>query len=90
MGNVIVSRNESSEVTDEQRAEAYFNAIIGGELKLKNWNNAVDHLISRINFIANAHPEYEIQSFGEGTKECILKEICSTYKSGKKLKMLMF
>ena len=86
VGNVIVSRNESSEVTDEQRAEAYFNAIIGGELKLKNWNNAVDHLISRINFIANAHPEYEIQSFGEGTKECILKEICSTYKKWKEIK----
>ena len=56
VGEVVLSRKESLEVSEEQRVEAYANAIIDSSLKLKNWNDQVENFLARVNFLASAVP----------------------------------
>ena len=80
VGEVVLSRKESPEVSEEQRVEAYANAIIDSSLKLKNWNDQVENFLARVNFIASAHPEFAIEHFDKNAEKMVIKEICSSSK----------
>ena len=84
VGEVVLSRKESPEVSEEQRVEAYANAIIDSSLKLKNWNDQVENFLARVNFLSSAHPEFAIEHFDKNAEKMVIKEICSSSKSGRK------
>jgi ATP-dependent helicase HrpB len=85
-GEVIVGKKETIEVSREETAKAYSNAISEGILNLKYWGNEVEYFLSRINFIHRNYPEFDIEPFGEDEKKLILDEICLTYKKWKEIR----
>ena len=86
VGEVVLSRKESPEVSEEQRVEAYANAIIDSSLKLKNWNDQVENFLARVNFLASAHPEFAIEHFDKNAEKMVIKEICSSSKKWKEIR----
>ena len=86
VGEVVLSRRESPEVSEEQRIEAYSNAIIDSSLKLKYWNDQVVNFLKRVNFLASAYPEFEIEYFDKNAERMVIKEICSSSKKWKEIR----
>ena len=86
VGEVVLSRCESAEVTEEQRVDAYANAIVDSSLNLKNWNVQVANFIARVNFLASVYPELDMESFDKDTEYLIIKQICSSSKKWKEIR----
>jgi ATP-dependent helicase HrpB len=60
--------------------------VKAGVLHLKNWDNAVEHWIARVNFVANHCPEAEIAPIEDEARQLLLEQICSGATSYKTLK----
>ena len=86
VGEVVLRKKESSEVSEKQRVRAYAEAILQGSLKLKNWNVQVTDFLSRINFLASLYSEFEIQPFDEDAERLVVQKICSSSKKWKEIK----
>jgi ATP-dependent helicase HrpB len=61
--DLVLYEKEEPAPADEQTAAALAQGIIDLKLSLKSWDNAVDKLISRLNFVHQAFPEMGIPSF---------------------------
>ena len=85
-GQVVISKKETTDVSKKQIAEAYSEAIFEGLLNLKHWNQEVEHFLSRVDFICNNYPEYEIDPFGHEAKKLVLEEICLSGKKWKEIR----
>ncbi len=57
-----------------------------GVLNLKNWDNAVEQWIARVNFVAIHCPEAEIATIDDEARQLLLEQICSGVTSYKTLK----
>jgi len=85
-GEVIVGKKETTNVSREETAKAYSNAIFEGILNLKHWGQEVEQFLSRISFISQSYPEFEIEPFEEDQKKLILEEICLSFKKWKEIR----
>ena len=57
-----------------------------GTCPLKNWDNAVEQWIARVNFVAAEFPEFEFPQIDEGGKLLLLEQICQGATSYKEIK----
>ncbi len=71
----------SDKVSDEETAKAFCEQILSGKLKLKNWGEAEDDFVERINFAALVCPESGISAIDEDAKKIIYEQICIDAKS---------
>jgi ATP-dependent helicase HrpB len=86
IGTQKFSVKESFDVSDEEVAVAYANALSAGELVLKNWNVQVQRFIARIEFLHKNFPEYEIEPLDEESIHLLYHEICTGQTSWKSIR----
>ena len=86
LGEVVVSNKESVEATENQRVEAYTNAILDETLGLKNWDQKVENFLSRVNFLASFSSDFEIKPFDKFARELMVREICSSSMKWKEIR----
>ncbi len=86
LGEVVVSKKESVEVNENQRVEAYSNAILNETLRLKYWDQGVESFLLRVNFLASFSSDFEIEPFDEVDRELLVREICSSSMKWKEIR----
>ncbi|MDB6155490.1 MAG: hrpB [Chthoniobacteraceae bacterium] len=83
----LLLRSESSDrVPLEQAAELLAKEVASGSCVLKNWDNAVDQWILRLNLLADWYPEFELPKLGESDRHLLVEQICHGATSYKEIK----
>lgn len=86
-GDLIIEEKPSSEKPEQiKSAELLADAIVDGNLPLKNWNEEVKNWINRVNFFADNCKDYEVCKIDEEAKRMIILELCSDSTSYKEVK----
>jgi ATP-dependent helicase HrpB len=80
------SIKESFDISEEEVSIAYANALACGDLVLKNWDAKVVRFLSRIEFLHNNFPEYEIVPLDQESINLVYHEICSGQTSWKSIR----
>ncbi|MDD2239247.1 MAG: ATP-dependent helicase HrpB [Kiritimatiellae bacterium] len=70
----------------EEAARLLARAVLAGDCPLKQWNRAVDQWIARVNFLAQACPDWELPSYGDAERELVIQQICHGAVSAKAVK----
>ncbi|MBC2607676.1 ATP-dependent helicase HrpB [Pelagicoccus albus] len=81
-----LSCRESFEVDSAKAAEVFAKLITEGKAKLANWDEEVEHLIRRVNFLAQAFPEYGFELIDDDARSLLLEQCCEGVRSLKDLK----
>jgi ATP-dependent helicase HrpB len=79
---------ESFDISEDEVSIAYANALASGQLALKNWDAKVVSFLSRIEFLHNNFPEYEIMPLDQESINLVYHEICSGQTSWKSIRNL--
>ena len=82
----VILRSEAADVPENQAAELLAKEVIAGTCPLKNWDNAVEQWITRVNCVAKWFPELEMPSIGEAEKQLMIEEVCRGAFSYKEIK----
>jgi ATP-dependent helicase HrpB len=72
----LVLRSEAADVPENQAAALLARAVVDGTCPLKNWDNAVEQWITRVNFTAARFPERDLPTIGEPEKQLMIEEVC--------------
>jgi len=73
----IVLRSETAgDVPAEAAAAILAREVFAGNIKLKNWDNAVEQWIARLHCVAVWFPELELPQINEAEKLSLLEQIC--------------
>jgi ATP-dependent helicase HrpB len=84
---VLDSRTMEPDASDKPyAAELLAQQIKAGLLVLKNWDQAVEQWICRINFVATHCPQAEITPIDNEARQLLLEQICAAATSYKELK----
>lgn len=84
----VLSISETEEVSKKERSSAYAEALLRGDLKLKNWNSKVEKFLDRKSFLAFKFPEYEVSEMDEDTKLLFYEQLCESTSTWKEIKNL--
>ncbi|MFN2507193.1 MAG: ATP-dependent helicase HrpB [Chthoniobacterales bacterium] len=79
----LVLRKETADAPEAEAAAILAQEVVAGTCPLKNWDNAVEQWILRVNWIAVFMPELSIPRIGEAERLELIAQICSgavTYK----------
>lgn len=82
---VLDSRDRDAEPSPEASA-CVANEIVSGNLVLREWDDAVEQWIVRVNLLSQWMPELEIPRIGEAERNLLIHEICegaTTYREVK-------
>jgi ATP-dependent helicase HrpB len=82
----LVLRNGPAEVPPEQAAALLAEQVIAGTCPLKNWDNAVEQWIARVNCAAAWFPEMQIPAIAEADKRLLIEQVCTGAASYKEIK----
>ena len=82
----LVLRNEPANAPPDQAAGLLAREVIAGTCPLKNWDNAVEQWILRVNWVASSAPELSIPLIGEAEKLLLVEQVCSGAVSYKEIK----
>ncbi|MGI8436492.1 MAG: ATP-dependent RNA helicase, partial [Chthoniobacterales bacterium] len=82
----LVLRNEPSDAAPEQAAEILAQQVLAGSCPLKQWDNAVEQWILRVNWLAASAPELGLAPIGEADKLLLLTQVCAGAVSYKEIK----
>jgi ATP-dependent helicase HrpB len=80
------SIKETFDVSVEEVSIAYANALASGDLVLKNWDAKVLRFLSRIEFLFENFPEYEIVPLDQESINLVFHEICTGQTSWKSIR----
>ncbi|MFL6567695.1 MAG: ATP-dependent helicase C-terminal domain-containing protein, partial [Chthoniobacterales bacterium] len=72
----LVLRSEAADVPEDQAAALLAREVLAGTCQLKNWDNAVEQWITRVNFITAKFPEVQMPTIGEPEKLLMIEEVC--------------
>jgi ATP-dependent helicase HrpB len=83
----LVLRSEEFSPTDHPAAaQLLARQVLAGTCPLKNWDNAVEQWIARVNFVAGEFPELEFPRIDAAAKFLFLEQICQGATSYKQVK----
>jgi ATP-dependent helicase HrpB len=82
----LVLGSEPADPPPEQAAALLAKEVVAGTTPLKNWDNAVEQWIVRVNCVARWFPELQIPPIAEGDKLLLIEQICSGAFSYKEIK----
>ena len=82
----LVLRTGPVDAPPEQAAALLAEQVIAGTCPLKNWDNAVEQWIARVNCAAAWFPEMQIPPIGEDDKRLLIEQICSGALGYKEIK----
>jgi ATP-dependent helicase HrpB len=83
----LVLRSEEFAANDNPETAALLaREVLAGNCPLKNWDNAVDQWIARVNFVAAQFPEFGFAPIDEPAKQLLIQQICQGAVSYKEIK----
>ncbi|MEM0895826.1 MAG: ATP-dependent helicase HrpB [Verrucomicrobiota bacterium] len=74
--DLVLSSTQRGEPTKEKAAEILAEEVIGGRLKLKGWDAAVEQWIARLNSLAAWMPELELPTIGDDDRRLLVSQVC--------------
>lgn len=84
--DLVLEERESDMPSTDKAAKILAEEIATGRLNLKNWTEATERWIQRVNFVAQHFPEYEIEPINREDRLIILENICYGAYSYKEIK----
>jgi len=82
----LALHSERVDVPETEAATVLAQQVIAGSAPLKNWDNAVDQYIVRVNSIAKWFAELGLPLIGDAERQLIIEEICAGAFSYKEIK----
>ena len=82
----LVLKSEPADMAPDQAAALLACEVAAGNCPLKNWDNAVEQWIMRVNFVAKSFPELQLPAIGEVEKLLMTEEVCRGAFSYKEIK----
>lgn len=86
--DLVLDKRNRDEVPEEEAAQLLAAKILDGTLSLKHWDSEAEYFIARVNFAANATPDYGIRKMDTEGKRLILEQCCLGARSYKDIKDL--
>jgi ATP-dependent helicase HrpB len=83
---LTLRRKEIDTVDETMAAECFAEEILAGRLSLKNWTEATDQWIARVNCLAAACSDLGFVRFAEEDRRFVLEQICYGAKTYRDLK----
>lgn len=74
---LVLARKEAAEPPAAEAAALLAREVHEGRLSLKQWTEAVETWIARVNFVARHWPEYAFSPIGEEERRLLLEELCA-------------
>lgn len=84
--SLMLECSDSDEVDLGVAAELLAEAVVSGQLKLKQWNQEVENWIQRVNFVATHCPETEIALIDAEARLLMIEQVCEGAVSYKEIK----
>jgi ATP-dependent helicase HrpB len=84
--DLVLGSADFSPKTDPAAAQILAREVLSGSCPLKNWDNAVEQWIARVNFVATEFPEMDFPRIDEGGKLLLLEQVCQGATSYKEIK----
>ena len=84
--DLVLRSEQSDKVPEEQAATLLAREVEAGTCPLKNWDNAVDQWILRLNQLTAWYPEFELPRIDEEDRRMLLEQICLGATSYKEIK----
>ncbi len=72
----LVLRSAPANPSEEQAAALLAEQVLAGACPLKNWDNAVEQWLVRVNCVAQWFPELQFPTVGEAEKRLMIEEVC--------------
>ncbi|MGZ5019544.1 MAG: ATP-dependent helicase HrpB [Chthoniobacterales bacterium] len=82
----LVLRSEPADIPPNESSALLAREVLAGNCPLKNWDNAVEQWIVRVNCVAGWFPELELPTIGEAEKLLMIEEVCRDAISYKEIK----
>jgi ATP-dependent helicase HrpB len=74
--DLVLRAKETDEVPLDRAAELLAEQVEQGSCTLKNWDDAVDQWIIRVNLLAEWFPEWELPRLGLEDRHLLIQQIC--------------
>jgi len=74
--DLVLEKRAHGEPDETRAAELLADAVVSGNLVLKQWDEAVEQWIERVNFFARHCPEHGASPIDESARRILLQEIC--------------
>ncbi len=84
--DLVLRSEQTDKVPAEQAAVLLAREVAAGRCPLKNWDNAVDQWILRLNQLAEWYPEFELPRLGDDDRQLLVEQICLGATSYKEIK----
>jgi ATP-dependent helicase HrpB len=84
--DLVLRSEQTDKVPHEQAAALLAREVEAGTCPLKNWDNAVDQWIVRLNALAAWYPEFELPTLGTDDRKMLVEQICFGATSYKDIK----
>ena len=84
--DLVLRSKETDKIPEDQAAALLAEQVLSGECPLKNWDDAVDQWIARLNFVADQFPEWALPRFAESDRRTLIEQLClgaTTYRDVK-------
>jgi ATP-dependent helicase HrpB len=82
----LVLHTEPVDIPQVEAAALLAKEVVAGTCPLKNWDNAVEQWILRVNSVAAWFPELDLPTIGEAEKLLMIEEVCRGAVSYKEIK----
>lgn len=84
--DLVLESREGGEPPLADAARLLAERVVSGELKLNEWDRAVEQWIARLVNLSNWMPEMELPGFSEDDKLMVIEEVCQGAKGYKEIK----
>ncbi|HET7535768.1 MAG TPA: helicase-related protein, partial [Candidatus Didemnitutus sp.] len=83
---VLESKQSADEPEEGQAAAILTKEVLAGRIVLNEWNEAVEHWITRVNCLAKWWPELEVHPITEADRATLIEQICYGSYGARELK----
>jgi ATP-dependent helicase HrpB len=84
--DLVLESKEGAEPPEGKAAAILAKEVIAGNIVIKEWTEAVEQWITRVNRFAEWFPEYEAHPIGEADRALLIEQICYGAYSAKEVK----
>lgn len=83
---VLESKQTADEPPEGQAAAILAREVLAGRIELTEWNEAVEHWITRVNCLAKWWPELEVNPITDADRATLIEQICYGSYGARELK----
>ena len=83
---VLETRQTADEPPEGEAAAILAREVLAGRIVLTEWNEAVEHWITRVNCLAKWWPELEVNPIADADRAMLIEQICYGSLGARELK----